>query len=91
MAKFKVGDKIVLDYDCRFNKDYRDLSTQHLLEYLDSHQNIFTVMKVKESRVYDGLVYLEEVKEYFFTSRFKLSEGSSFNATEQDLENLLNG
>lgn len=93
MAKFEVGDKISLDYDCSLNKHniYRDPSTKMLLEYLDSHENVFTVERVKRSTVCDdGFVYLKEVKDYFFAMRFKPFESSSFNATEQDLENLLN-
>lgn len=92
MAKFETGDKVALDYDCPLNKQsiYRDPSTRMLLEYLDSHQNIFTVTRAKESTCYDGLVYLKEFKDPFYAVRFKLLETLSFNATEQDLESLLN-
>lgn len=93
MAKFEIGDKIALDYDCSLNNNsiFRDASTRMLLEYLKSHENVFTVERVKLSTVLGGgFVYLKELKDYFYAMRFKPFEASSFNAIEQDLESLLN-
>lgn len=92
MANFEIGDKIALDYDCFLNKRniHCDRSTKMLLEYLNSHENVFTVERVRESSVYNGLVYLKELKDFFYADRFKSFEASSFNVTEQDLESLLN-
>ena len=94
MAEFVVGSKIKLDLDNPMNKPYKadfNSSARDLLEYLKYHQNQFTVTKTGEAPSGRKLVYLKQLAGGFYADRFTMAETSNFNATEQDLESLLNG
>lgn len=95
MTKFNIGDRIELNPDSPFNRNTKDVSTQTLLKYLESHSNVFTVTKTHDSPSgVSQIVYLAGINERvngFFSTRFKLIPESAFEMSDNDLEDLLNG
>lgn len=90
MSEFKVGDKVRIKTEDEENNG-SSLAARVFSKYLKNHPNILTVSLVRPrtGSEIDYLDFDELTERGFFSSRFELIS-SSFNATEEDLEGLLN-
>ena len=91
MSEFKVGDKVRIKTEDKENNGY-SLVARAFSTYLKDHPNILTISDIRPIAGNDEVFYLdfEELTEKgFYSYRFELIS-SSFNATEEDLEGLLN-
>ena len=94
MIEFKVGDKVRIKTEDKGNNG-SGLVARVFSEYLRKHSNVLTISDIRpipDTEEDDEVRYLdfEELTEKgFYSSRFELIS-SSFNATEEDLEGLLN-
>ena len=90
MTKFKVGDNVRIKTEDEDNVG-ASLVAKVFSRYLKNHENVLTVSAVRPITG-TTVVYLdfEELAETgFYSSRFELIS-TNFNATEKDLEDLLN-
>lgn len=94
MIEFKVGDKVRIKTEDKENNG-PSLVAQVFSKYLKDHSNILTISDIRPipgTEEGDEVVYLdfdEFTEKGFYSTRFELIS-SSFNATEEDLEGLLN-
>lgn len=94
MIEFKVGDKVRIKTEDEENNG-PSLVARVFSKYLKDHPNMLTVSDVSPiagTEEDDEVFYLdfdELTEKGFYSTRFELIS-SSFNATEEDLEGLLN-
>lgn len=90
MSEFKVGDKVRIKTEDEENNGSL-LVPRIFSKYLKDHPNILTISGIRP--IFGSETFFLDFEELtekgFYSTRFELIS-SSFNATEEDLEDLLN-